>query len=271
MSCRTFFAQVALLTLAATALFGQATTSLRGRVTDPSGAIVQDARVSLTKTGTHAIRLATSDDSGLYRFPQVQPGDYELRVSGEGFTPIAIDNITLAVGQPATWDVQFTEIGQISEVISVKGSVSPPNTTDASLGNAFGERAVLQLPLNARNVINILSLQPGVTFIGDTNNLREDRRSGAINGGRSDQSNITLDGVDVNDQQSRFAFTSVLRSTLDSVQEFRVTTLNADASQGRSSGAQVQLVTKSGTNNLHGSAYEYHRNTKTASNDFFNN
>jgi hypothetical protein len=131
------------------------------------------------------------------------------------------------------------------------------------------------LPLNARNVIGLLSLQPGVT------------RTGEVNGTRRDQSNILLDGIDNNEQQSGLdivsslttqvpgyagdAFGSVLRVTPDSVQEFRVTTSNPNADQGRSSGAQVSLVTKSGTNEFHGALYEYHRNTVTTANDFFNN
>src|SRR4029077_14111300 len=100
-------------------------------------------------------------------------------------------------------------------------------------------------------------------------NQNVDTRSGAVNGARSDQSNITLDGVDVNDNNGGDAFTSVLPITGDSVQEFRVTTSNYNADQGRSSGAQVSLVTKSGTNSFHGAAYEYHRNTVTSANDYF--
>src|SRR5205823_14460042 len=116
-------------------------------------------------------------------------------------------------------------------------------------------------------------LQPGVTFFGnlDPQGATTDYRNGSVNGGKSDQANVTLDGVDVNDQQSQTAFTSVLRVTPDSVQEFRVTTTNPNADQGRSSGAQVSLVTKSGSNAWHGLLYEYHRNTVTTANDFFNN
>ena len=107
-----------------------------------------------------------------------------------------------------------------------------------------------------------------MAFIGEN---QTSSRNGAVNGGKSDQANVTLDGVDVNDQQERSAFTSVLRTTLDSVQEFRVTTTNANADAGRSSGAQIALITKSGSNDLHGSLYEFHRNTLTTANSFFNN
>ena len=120
----------------------------------------------------------------------------------------------------------------------------------------------------ARNVVNLLQFQPGVTATGGGST---DERDGAVNGGKADQSNVTLDGVDVNDQNARAAFTSVLRVTLDSVEEFRTTTSNGAADVGRGSGADVALVTKSGTNEFHGSLYEYRRGTETAANSFFSN
>jgi hypothetical protein len=144
------------------------------------------------------------------------------------------------------------------------------NTTDASIGNAIGEKPIVELPFEARNPVGLLALQPGVVYINN-GSTTPDYRSGAVNGGKSDQGNVTLDGVDVNDQQYRYGFTSVLRVTLDSVQEFRTTTSNFNADQGRSSGAQVALVTKSGTNELHGSLFEFNRNTLTSANTFFNN
>ena len=143
------------------------------------------------------------------------------------------------------------------------------NTTDATLGNVFDSKQVEQLPIEARNVVELLSLQPGVIYLGNRVDQNSDTRSGAVNGVRSDQSNVTLDGVDVNDQNNGYAFTSVLRNTQDSVEEFRVTTSNANADAGRSAGAQVSLVTKSGTNDFHGSLYEYNRNTDFVANDYF--
>ena len=145
------------------------------------------------------------------------------------------------------------------------------NTTDASLGNAFNETQVKELPLEAGNVPELLSLQAGVTYTGNRPdiNTTTDTRNGAVNGARSDQSNITLDGIDVNSDTKGFAFQSVLPITQDSVQEFRVTTSNYNADEGRSSGAQVALVTKSGTNHFHGAVFESHRNTITSANDYF--
>ncbi len=250
----------------------QGNSSLQGTVTDPTGAVVPAATVEITNIATQATMSTESNEVGVYRFPQVPPGEYNLRASAEGLVAVGIPNIGLRVNQPTTINVQFQEIGAVTEIVSVEAETTQINTVDASLGNAVGTRPILQLPFEARNVVNLLSLQPGVAYSRDTPVANpDDTRHGSVNGGRSDQANVTLDGVDVNDQQNGQAFTSVLRMTLDSVQEFRTTTLNAGADQGRSSGAQVALVTKSGTNDFHGSAYEYHRNTKTAANDFFNN
>ncbi len=131
------------------------------------------------------------------------------------------------------------------------------------------------MPIDSRNVADLLSLQPGVLYFGNNNSASNpaattDSRLGAVAGARSDQGNITLDGVDNNDQTNGYAFTGVLRATMDSTEEYRVTTASSNADQGRSSGAQVTLVTKSGTNSFHGSAYEYFRNAYFAANDWFN-
>ena len=143
------------------------------------------------------------------------------------------------------------------------------NRTDASLGNTVEQNQIAELPIADRNVVQLLSLQPGVAYLGNQLDESKDTRSGAVNGMRSDQSNVTLDGIGVNDQNNGYAFTSVLNVPPDSVQEFRVTTANANADSGYSSGAQVALATKSGTNNFHGSVYEYNRNTVFSANDPF--
>jgi len=124
--------------------------------------------------------------------------------------------VELLVNKPTTLDIQFTEVGGVSEIVSVEAEAAQINTVDASIGNAMGTRPITQLPFNARNVVNLLSLQPGVAYSRDTPVPDpDDTRHGSVNGGRSDQANVTLDGVDVNDQQNGYAFTSVLRMTLD--------------------------------------------------------
>jgi len=249
------------------AAWGQATTQISGLVTDASGAVIPNASLDLENTDTGVKRSTTSDSMGAYAFLQVIPGPYKMTVKANGFRTATVSDLRLLVNNPVTSNVKL-EVGQISEVVSVTAETEQLNTVDASIGNAIGNKPIVQLPLNARNIVGLLALQPGVVYTKDDDT---DSRNGAVNGGKSDQANVTLDGVDVNDQMDRNAFTSVLRMTPDSVQEFRVTTLNANADSGRSSGAQVVLVTKGGTNELHGSLYWYHRNTATTANDFFLN
>lgn len=246
------------------------TTSLRGTVTDKSGASVRGASVTLSNPERGTQRTATTGDGGEYEFLQLTPGSYKLSVAMSGFRKYEQNDVRLLVSTPATANVTL-DVGTASEVVEVTAEAAKINTSDASLGTPYGESQIKALPLEGRNIPDLLTLQAGVAYTGNRTDVNRDvdTRSGAVNGARSDQSNVTLDGVDVNDQVNGSAFTSVLPVTLDSVQEFRVTTSNSNADQGRSSGAQVSLVTKSGTNNFHGSLYEYHRNTITSANDYF--
>ncbi|MBZ5664067.1 MAG: TonB-dependent receptor [Acidobacteriia bacterium] len=246
------------------------TTSVRGTVTDKSGAAIASAKVTLSNPQRGFERSTTTGPAGGYEFLQLTPATYILTVEAPGFRKSIQTNVELLVSTPATLNVML-QVGAISETVEVSAEGEIVNTTDASLGNAFNEHQVKELPLEGRSVPELLSLQAGVTYTGNRADIDKnvDTRSGAVNGAHSDQSNITLDGVDVNDQVNGYAFTSVLPVTLDSVQEFRVTTSNYNADQGRSSGAQVSLVTKGGTNKFHGSLYEYHRNTITSANDWF--
>jgi hypothetical protein len=257
---------LALTMLLAGGLFAQQ-TQLSGTVTDPTGAVIPNATLSLVSNTTGATREGTADSEGRYSFLQVTPGTYKLTAKAAGFSDVVVNNIELQVNSPATVPIVFEKLGATSTTVSVEASAVQVNTVDATLGNAISTQAIQQLPFFARNITGLLAIQPGVSFTGDTSSAR----SGAVNGGKPDQANVTLDGVDVNNQNNRAAFTSVLRVTLDSVEEFRTTTTGANADQGRSSGAQIALITRSGTNELHGAAYEYHRNTVTAANDWFNN
>ena len=245
-------------------------TSLRGTVTDPSGSVVQGATVVLENKESNLSRTATTGVQGDYQFPFLSPGTYSLLVTASGFERYQQSGLQLPVNTPVTANVGL-KLGKASEVVNVTTEAPILNTVDASLGNSFDQNQVRQIPLEGRNVPDLLSLQAGVAYTGNRPDIDQDKdsRNGAVNGARSDQSNITLDGVDVNDQSNGYAFTSVLPVTLDSVQEFRVTTSNYNADEGEGSGAQVSLVTKSGTNNWHGSLYEYHRNTITSANDYF--
>ena len=245
------------------------TTSLRGVVLDNSSAAVLGARITLANSGQGLQRSTRSNSSGEYEFVGLPPGTFTLTVEKDGFGKYEQPDLQLLVNVPASVNVKL-QVGSVTSQIEVSAAAETINTTDASLGNAFNETQVKELPLESRNVPDLLSLQAGVLYTGNSPDINNgvDTRSGAVNGARSDQSNITLDGVPVNDKGSH-SFTSVLPVTLDSVQEFRVTTTNYGADEGVSSAAQVALVTKSGTNKIHGSVYEYNRNSFFSANDYF--
>ncbi len=254
---RAFLSAWGLAILSSLSLFAQS-SSLSGTVTDVQGAAVPDAIISLTNVETAASRRTVSGPTGDYSFLQMPPGTYKIEAQKPGFKKVA-DEVRLQISTPATLTIKM-EVGQVSESINVTAEAAVVNTTNASVGNPFTELQVRQLPLITRNVVDLLSLQPNVTPTGE------------VAGAKRDQNNVTLDGVDVNDVQGGTSgFQSVLPVPLDSVQEFRTTVAGFGADQGRSSGGQVTLVTKSGSNQFHGSLYEFHRNVKTAANNWFSN
>jgi hypothetical protein len=256
-----------ILSILSTALvFGQtSTTSLRGVVKDPSDALVPGAAITLANQATGNAYHAVTNSSGYYIFPIVVPERYRITVASSGFATQTV-TAELLVGQPAT--INFTLTVKAEAVtVDVSATTAALNLTDATIGNAVESVTIETLPMEGRDPVNLLSLQPGVLYVG---NEITDSRQGSVAGGRSDQGNVTLDGLDDNDQTGGAAFTGILRSTLDSTEEFRVTTSNGTAASGRSSGAQVDLVTKGGTNQQHGALYEYYRPTNTVANSFFN-
>ena len=233
------------------------TSSLQGLVTDQTGSVVPAAVVTITNTETSASRKDLTDDTGTYRFLQVPPGPYKVEVQLPGFAT-KVTRVVLQVGQPQTLNLELA-VGQTTDVVSVLAETTTINTENATVGNPFTEKQVVELPLQTRNVVELLSQQPGVTSTGQ------------VLGARADQNNVTLDGASVNDTQGKDGFNSVLQIPLDSVQEFRTTIAGQGAELGHSSGGQVSIVTKSGTNSFHGSVYEYNRNTSFEANDWFSN
>jgi hypothetical protein len=261
------FAVIASFAAAASAQI--ATTSLRGTVKDPSGAVIPNATITLLNRAIGRTITAKSGPRGEYQLAQIPPATYTISVTAAGFGS-QTKEAELLVNQPAT--VNFAlGLNSSTQQVNVTSGAETVNTTDASLGDAYSNKTIQSLPSETRNVPDLLSLEPGVFFLPPPANAAlQDSRSGAVNGGRSDQGNITLDGIDDNDQVRGLAFTGILRETQDSIEEFRVSTGDANADAGRSSGAQVSLITKSGTNQFHGAIYEYNRPTFTVANDFFN-
>ena len=256
-----------LLTLAT--VRGQEFSAVTGVVLDKSGAAVVDVGVSLDNESINIHLTTTTNDVGVYQFPRVLPGaGYKLTFSKTGFRKLEISDVSLNVASTSTRNA-ILEVGEVTQFIEVRASAAETlNTTDASIGNVLDTQALQNLPSIFReNPSTLMGLQAGVT----PNAGGGANRAGAVTGARTDQSNITIDGIDVNDQAGGFAFTTVGNAPIESIEEFRVTTANGVATDGRSAGGQIQLVTKGGTNNFHGSAYEFNRTAATAANDFFNN
>lgn len=266
---RTIFGLLCAYFLAPIVLLGQTgTSSIRGTVTDPSGAIIVDASVKVFSPATNLERMQRTGPTGNFSFELLPVGDYRVEVEAPGFKKEVL-GVHALVGRPAELSVRL-ELGSPTQTVEVtaENSAVQVNTQDSSLGNNFVSQQITQLPLEARNVLSLLTLQPGVT------------RSGYVAGARSDQSNITLDGININDAQTNAIGNAeqsspingpVLRLNSEAIEEFRVSTVTANASAGRSSGAQIALVTKRGSNDFHGSLFESHRNTIFTANDWFNN
>jgi Carboxypeptidase regulatory-like domain len=255
------------LTFAIFSLAQSGTSGINGNVKDQNGAVIPGAVVKITSNNTGFTRSSTTDEDGNYQFPGIPPGAYKVDVEKSGFTKKSISNAQASVDLPLRLNVTL-DTGNVSVTVDVSAGeiTSIANTQDASTGNNFVPEQITQLPTDLRRVNDLLTLQPSVT------------REGYVAGGRSDQANITLDGVDINDQQTggrgnalQTSQDSVLRATTESVEEFRITTTNANANQGRSSGAQISLITKTGTNKFRGAAFYFLRPTALSANDFFNN
>ncbi len=247
------------------------TASLRGVIADVKGASIPDAVATLSNSVIGITLTTKTDRDGAYQFLEVRPATYILTVTASGFANYRQSGLELLVATPTTNNVTL-QLASVATTVEVVTAATTINTTDATIGNAFSQTQISALPFEGRDPAGILALQPGVVTVADRDQVDTtgDSRGGSVNGARSDQTNLTLDGVDNNDQTLGTAFSGALRATLDSIEEFRVTTSNAGVDQGRSSGAQVQLVTKTGTNEFHGTAYEYNRPTNTVANDYFN-
>jgi Carboxypeptidase regulatory-like domain len=251
----------------------QNVASLTGLVTDSTGAVVPDVAVKLVDTKTNTTYGTKTNSVGAYTFPTVLPGpSYAVTFSKQGFTSLTVSDIYIAVGATHTQNAHL-QLGKLAETVEVtaQGANVTLNTTDTTVGNNFDMQLVHELPVAVRdNPTGLLVYEPGVVTAAGADDPGGNR-NGAVTGSRADQGSYTLDGLDINDYSIGQSFITVGQAPVDSIQEFRGETANPLSSEGRGSGVQVSLVTKSGTNKFHGSAYEYHRNTVTEANDWFNN
>jgi Carboxypeptidase regulatory-like domain len=267
----TFMLATLALCFFAVSASAQSTAGVTGTVKDSNGAVIAGADVKLTDTKTGAELTTKTNDQGVYTFPKVAPGvGYKLTFTAPGFQTLIINDVALGVGNVETHNAEMT-IGEVSGTVVVTASNEVTlNTTDASVGNVIGERRLKELPIQIRSSpAALIGLQPGV--VGNNVGTGTTNRVGSVVGSRADQGNITVDGIDANDQATGQFAATVGNAPIDAIQEFRAISTNPGASDGRSSGGQVILSTKSGTNEFHGNLREYNRTAATAANSFFNN
>lgn len=258
---------------AAAASFGQTFYgSIVGTISDPTGGFVPQANVTLTNLGTGERRVMQSDENGNFQFVNLVPGQYKVEVEKSGFRRFAREPITVEVQSAVRIDVPMS-VGDVSQVIEVTAQTPLLQTENAALGQVVESRKVLEMPLNGRNVFGLVALIPGVVPGGQSGTTPTGTNPFAwgnyqIGGGQSNQSAAYLDGAPIN---ASYANLTALVPTQDAIQEFRVQTNNLGPEFGRFAGGAINLVTKSGTNSLHGSLYEFFRNRELNANTFFNN
>ncbi|HEY2934033.1 MAG TPA: TonB-dependent receptor [Acidobacteriota bacterium] len=245
--------------------------TLQGTITDPSGAAVPGAVVTVRNINTGAINDVESDANGRYRLPLLPPGSYELRASSIGFQPIVQRGITLAVGQDAIVNISL-KLGEMANEITVEARVSQINLTSAALSGLVDDKQIRDLPLNGRSFQQLALLQPGVSAALAAGNDVVGGRAPkiSINGARPEQNNFLLDGTDINNVYNKTpgSVAGVLLG-VDSVLEFQVLTNAYSAEFGRAAGGVINAVTRSGSNHFHGSLFEFHRNSALDAKNYF--
>jgi hypothetical protein len=260
-----------LLATLAVPLLGQSTGGrIIGRIADPTGAVLDGVKVTLTNQATGVSRETQSNGNGDYTFVEVVPGIYRATYEHEGFKKSVQSSVTVDVNQVVTLN-SILQLGEVQDVVQVSSEAPQVDTTTTQLGAVINDRSVNELPLNTRDTYQFLQLQPGVqSQLGSSGSLAygsDDAGSVSVNGGRTRANNFSVNGGDANDQ---FVNLPTIQPTPDSVEEFRVITNTFDAEYGRNSGSVVNVITKSGTNGLHGDVYDYFRNTNLNARGYFN-
>lgn len=247
-------------------VFAQGTTSrVTGIVTDSSGAVVPDANITLTNQGTNSSLTTQTSNGGVYVFDLVQPGTYTLTVEKTGFKKFVSTNNPVLVNQPATINVAM-QIGDVSATVTVESSAETVQTsTSGNVGTTIDQATIESLPIvgtRGRNPLDLLNFQPGIVNGANTGGGVH------VHGSRDRSFNFTLDGIDINESTAGGSNFTPLRPNPDSIQEFQVVTGNFTAELGRSSGAQVTFVTRSGTNQFRGNIFEYYQTPDFNANEY---
>jgi len=252
----------ATLIVAATALAAGAQTftgSIAGTVRDTSDSVLPGVTVTILNIKTGQIRTSVTGSSGEFTVPGLQPGEYRLDAELSGFTKKQISSITLQVNQRVEVPIRL-EVGAVSETVNVVGGVTLVDTTDAAIGQVIEQRRVVELPLNGRDFTQLATLSAGIENRQTTRGLL------ATNGTRGNGVGFLFDGVDGNDANAIFLS---LTPSIEAIQEFKIQTSTYSAEFGRNAGAQINLVTKAGTNDFHGSAFHFFRDESLDAKNYF--
>jgi hypothetical protein len=248
-------------------LYAQTTGTINGFITDQTGAVVPDAKVTATLVQQNITRTAQSNLEGYYIFNALPPGEYRLAVEKEGFQKLVRSEIALAVNQNLRADLNL-RVGQVAEILEVTAAAPLVDTRSGTLSSLVDDRRVVDLPLNGRNVISLAATLPGILSVVAPQQLT-DARSGPlmnVNGSVTTQNLFTFDGgIFFNPSRN----TGMNYPPPDALQEFSIQTASFSAEYGRNAGSQVNVVSKSGTNEFHGSAWEFLRNNKLNARNFF--
>jgi hypothetical protein len=263
-----------LTVLFALPVFAQFRSSIEGTITDPSGAVVPDAKVTLTNIDTGVSTIAQSNAEGLFRFPSLAPGRYKLTVSLQGFATITQENINLLAEEIRTIPLAL-KTGSSSDTITITAEVNAIQLAEAKIGSDISEREIRDLPLPGRNVVSVLSQTPGVTGIGNASTNANDtdifslvnNPQNSANGQRGEANAFYLDNTLATSNPDPGTYN--LTPNPESVQELHVSVNDYSAEYGRSSSILIQAVTKSGTNDFHGSLFEYHQDNALTAHNFF--
>jgi outer membrane receptor protein involved in Fe transport len=250
------------------------TGGLVGTVSDPSGGVIAGATVTATSLGTGQSRTTTTDANGAYRFSLLPPGNYDVKFSASGFKTADVPSITIDITETPTLN-RALEIGAQSQQVTIEATAVTVQTENATIGGLVAGQTVTELPLSTRNYTQVIDLSPGVTAnVATATSVGNGTQDINVNGSGSDQNTYMMDGVITTNYGSGGAaqsgsYAGIPIPNPDSIQEFKVQTSQYDAAYGQNPGANVNVVTKSGTNQFHGAAWEFNRNNFFNANDFF--
>ena len=249
------------------AAWAQTTGSIRGMVKDPSGAVVPTAQVTATLPGTDTTRMAGADKDGVFELVELPVGHYQVTIDAPGFKKFVEKDVVVDIGHVALVNATL-QVGGATETVTVEANAVQVETTSTQIGAVMNDQSIRELPLSTRNAYQLLQLQPGVQSQLGSDLFYGSNNPGvvSVNGGRGRSNNYMVNGGDANDI---FVNAPGIQPSPDAIEEFRVITNTFDAEYGRNSGSIVNVVTKSGTNEVHGDIYEFLRNNALNDRGFF--